>query len=617
VQRAVNRQNNVLSRNNYVAQDSNALKGEPARFVGNELWTGHTSHFASPLVTVKRKFSLSSGRRFEGLGLGRKIADRTVGTLSQQGYAADFIPANAVAKFAPLEHYNPDGKTASMADAVSGVPAISRKAESSSGIIARQEQILSEAAQPGNNRSQNSVQRAVNRQNNVLSRNNYGSQDSNALKGKPAPFAGNELWTGHTSHFASSPITVKRKFSLSAGRRFEGLGIGRKIADRTVGTLSQQGYAADFIPANAAAKFAPLEHYSPDGKTAPMADAVSGVPAISRKAEPSSGIIARQEQTLSEDVQPGNNRSQSSVQRAVDRQNNSLSQLTPEPRIWHKVLELPITAIRNSESGYNPGNAANSVGLSQEMISAKQAEGAYQLNSSPLPYTQGHQHGFPAILSNNINGFSGYPVHSNDISTLLMRSTIISPSRTSNRIQAPAGQQQLSISSSIGRAVARKSAHTLHDNITRFGGTADLNMLTLPARANLFPGRIDSFSQGTTRASPFEQGNTFYGDRAMGRAMYLPLSQPYVVQRKTALSEDYAEAGDRLGYLQRQEDNNSGALTPNATLAQTGEAPGSVTGKSDSNALSTDDVVDKVWRKLMRKLLLEQERIGGSSRWAS
>jgi hypothetical protein len=50
---------------------------------------------------------------------------------------------------------------------------------------------------------------------------------------------------------------------------------------------------------------------------------------------------------------------------------------------------------------------------------------------------------------------------------------------------------------------------------------------------------------------------------------------------------------------------------------QTGETAGSVTGKPDSNASSTDDVVEKVWRKLMRKLTLEQERMGGSNRWAS
>ena len=264
VQRAISRQNSVLSQNNYGSQDNNVFKGEPARFGGNELWTGHTAHFASPLVTINRKFSLSSGNRFEGLGLGRKITDRTVGTLSQQGFAADFIPASAVAKFAPLEHDYPDSKTAPMADAVSGVPAISPKAEPSSEVIARREQISSEAAQSGNNRSQSSVQRAISRQNSVLSQNNYGSQDNNVFKGEPARFAGNELWTGHTPHFASPLVTVNRKISLSSGNRFEGLGLGRKITDRTVGTLSQQGFAADFIPASAVAKFAPLEHNYPD-----------------------------------------------------------------------------------------------------------------------------------------------------------------------------------------------------------------------------------------------------------------------------------------------------------------------------------------------------------------
>ena len=121
---------------------------------------------------------------------------------------------------------------------------------------------------------------------------------------------------------------------------------------------------------------------------------------------------------------------------------------------------------------------------------------------------------------------------------------------------------------------------------------------------------------GTTRTSPIEQGDSFYSDRAMDRATHLPLSQPYVVQRKTALSGGYAAAGDGSGYLQRQEINNTGAPPSSTTLVQIGETAGSVSGKSDSNALSTDDIVDKVWRKLMRKLVSEQERMGGSSRWA-
>ena len=241
----------------------------------------------------------------------------------------------------------------------------------------------------------------------------------------------------------------------------------------------------------------------------------------------------------------------------------------------------------------------------------------YQLNSSPLAVSQEPQHGYPAISSNNTtNGESGNSIHSNSISSLLMRSAIISPARTTHRIQASLGQQQPSIQSPISRAIARKSDYTLHGNSTRPVQTADLNVLTLSSRANLFSSGVESFMPGTTRASPIEQGDSFYSDRAMDRAMHLPLSQPYVVQRKTALSGDYAAAGDGSGYLQRQEVNNTGAPASNATLAHTGETAGSVSGKSDSNALSTDDIVDKVWRKLMRKLVSEQERMGGSNRWA-
>ena len=196
----------------------------------------------------------------------------------KSGFDADYCPASAVAKFAPLEHNYPNTKTAPMADAVSGVPVISPKAEPSSEVIARQEQIPSEAAQPGNKRAQSSVQRAINRQNNMLSHKHYEPRDNNIFKGEPSGFAGNAPGTGHASYFGAPLVTVNRKFALSSGNRFEGLGIGRKIADLTAGTLSQQGFAADFVPASAMTKIAPREHYYPDSKTVPMVDAVPGVP---------------------------------------------------------------------------------------------------------------------------------------------------------------------------------------------------------------------------------------------------------------------------------------------------------------------------------------------------
>jgi hypothetical protein len=138
----------------------------------------------------------------------------------------------------------------------------------------------------------------------------------------------------------------------------------------------------------------------------------------------------------------------------------------------------------------------------------------------------------------------------------------------------------------------------------------------LPSRANLFSVGGEGLIPATTESSRIVQRDSFYRDRTMDRSMQLPLSRPYVVQRKTVLSGDHA-AGEGSDYLQRQEVNNTGALPAPATLMQTGETAGSVTGKPDSNASSTDDVVEKVWRKLMRKLTLEQERMGGSNRWVS
>ncbi|MFZ2168858.1 MAG: hypothetical protein WAW61_04380 [Methylococcaceae bacterium] len=585
MQRAIRRQNNVF----HEPRGNNEVRRNQIQFFGNQPGTGHTDHFSSPLITINRKFSLPSGNRFEGLGLGRKIAERTLGTLSQQGFAADFIPASAIAKLAPLEHSYPGSKTAPIVNSASRFPAISPKAEPSSEMKAWQQQISPEAAVSlGDNRLQSSVQRAVSRQNSVFPQNQYQHLENNVVTGEPLRFFGNQPWTRHTDHFSSPLITINRKFSLSSGNRFESLGLGRKIAGHTVGTLSQHGLAADFIPASPVTKFAPLEHNFPASKTAPMTDGISETTVISPKAEPSSEIIARQQQISSDTVQSETNHSQSSVQRAVDRQSSGLSQITTKPGTWDKASEL---------------------------VSAKR-ENVYQLNTSSLADNQEHQRDYPMIPSNSINRESGIPIDSNNISSLLMRSTIISPVKRTNQVQASSSQQQLSISSPLRRAAARKNDYMLRNNSIRPIETGDLNALTWLSRSNLTSSRMKSIMPGTTPTSPIEQKSPFSSDHAMDRTMHLPLSQPFVVQRKTVLSGDHV-AGDGSDYLQRQEVNNTGALPAPATLMQTGETAGSVTGKPDSNASSTDDVVEKVWRKLMRKLTLEQERMGGSNRWAS
>jgi hypothetical protein len=339
------------------------------------------------------------------------------------------------------------------------------------------------------------------------------------------------------------------------------------------------------------------------------------VPVISPKANPSFEVVAQRKQESSEAAQPADNRLQSTVQRAVGRQNSSLSQITPEPKVWHKIPELPITVMRNSESVSSRENTANSVELMPEIISAKQ-EDVFQPNSSPLAISQEPQHGYPEISSNNTNGESGNSIHSNSFASLLMRSAIISPERATQRIHASLGQHQPSIQSSSSRAIARKVDYTLNGNTSRPVQPADFNFLRLSPRANLFSGGEESFTPATLRTSPVEQGESLYSDRTMDRATHLPLSKPYVVQRKTTVSGGYAAEVDGSGYLQRQEVNNTGAPLPSAALVQADGTAGSVSGKSNSNALSTDDIVDKVWRKLMRKLVSEQERMGGSNRWA-
>jgi hypothetical protein len=540
VQRAINRQNSVLSRNHSGSQDNKLLQGEPAQFGGNELWTGHTDH----------------------------------------------------------------------------VPVVSSKAE----VIARREQVPSEAAQVVNNRSQSSVQRAISRQNNVLSHNHYSSQDNNLLQGEPAQFGGNELWTGHTAHVpvispkaeSTSEVIARREqlpsVAAQVGNNHSQSSVQRAIS-RQNSVLPQNHYGSqdNRVFQGEPARF---------GSNELLTYQTSHVPVISPKVNPSFEVVSQRKQVSSEAAQPADNRLQSSVQRAVGRQNSSLSQITPEPKEWQKIPELPITVMRNSESVYSQENTANSVDLIPEIISAKQ-EDVFQHNSLPFAVSQEPQHGYPAISSNNItNGESGNSIHSNSFASLLMRSAIISPERATQRIHASLGQHQPSIQSSNSRAIARKIDYTLNGNTSRPVQPVDLHVLRLSPRANLFSGGEESFTSPTTRTLPIEQGDSLYSDRTMDRATHLPLSKPYVVQRKTALSGGYTAEVDGSGYLQRQEVNNTGAPPPSTALVQDDETAGSVSGKSNSNALSTDDIVDKVWRKLMRKLVSEQERTGGSNRWA-
>ncbi len=563
VQRAISRHTGLLFQKHYEPCDNNVFKGEPSRFAGNELWTGNTLHFASPFVTVNRKFSLSSGNRFEGLGLGRKIADRAVGTLSQQGFAADFIPASAVARFALLEHYNADSKTSPRAAAVSGVPVISRKAEPSSENIGRQEQISSEVVMVGNDRVPSSVQRAISRHTCVLSQQRYEPRDNNIFKEEPARSAGNELWTGHTLHFASPFVTVNRKFSLSSGNRFEGLGLGRKIAGRTAGTLSQQGYAADFITTDTLARFNSPEPYYPERKTAPRADAVSGVPIISAKAEPSSGIIARQQQIPSGAVQSGTNRAQSSVQQTVERQHSSPVDRSFQPGMRDMRLDLK-TALRSIEPGSRHHDSMRGYA-----------------NIAP-------------ISEENTRFYAVDP--------LLMLSRISSPIKVKPLVQ-------MLLSRQLKDTVSKKDSDDQRDLTVRRAESGDFSQ----TRANSFSTDAGNLTSRTVRPAAIEHREFFYREQAIDSAMRLPLAPHSSVQRKVSVSREHPAAGEVPVDLQRQDVSNSSLLTS----PQKAETASAEMGKSDSDSVSSDDIADKVWRKLMRKLASEQERMGGSSRWAS
>jgi hypothetical protein len=201
---------------------------------------------------------------------------------------------------------------------------------------------------------------------------------------------------------------------------------------------------------------------------------------------------------------------------------------------------------------------------------------------------------------------------------LQMRSAIIPPIRIANQVQRSLDHQPYSFQNPIQRAIGRNRQNELEGIATRPSENTALNFLTLSSspRINLFSNDLESSLPATIPQSSSTQGDSFYSSQAVNNSIHFPLSQPYVVQRKATSSEGYAASEAGSNYLQRLESINTGVPSSPVNLANANDIAGSVTGKSDSDALSTEDVVDKVWRKLMRKLVSEQERMGGSNKWA-
>ncbi len=349
----------------------------------------------------------------------------------------------------------------------------------------------------------------------------------------------------------------------------------------------------------------------------PAADLDSGLSTSGFSSNSAIQTRVHRDQSLQNNHNPEILNSHTSVQRAVDRQNTDLSWLMPKPGIWNRGPGMPILAGGTKNPFHNPVINIDSVASGQQRISAK-GENPDLSTSEPQSNRSGHQHVSLIVSSYHPHEAYGKPMPSNTLGYLLMRSAMISPQKTTHRLQRLSDQPPGPIQSLFRRAVARKSDHTWHGMAARPAETADLNVLALSPKASPFSSGGEGLMPGTARSSQDERGEPSSVDRAIRDSiMQLPLAQPYAVQRNPASSPEHAASGEKSDTLQRQDVNNTVSPPTQATPLLTGltdDASG--TGKTDSNALSTDDVVDKVWRKLMRKLVSEQERMGGSSRWA-
>ena len=200
---------------------------------------------------------------------------------------------------------------------------------------------------------------------------------------------------------------------------------------------------------------------------------------------------------------------------------------------------------------------------------------------------------------------AGENTRSNFVDPLLMRSRISSPVNVKPLVKMLLGRQ-------LQDTVSRKDRQGQRDLTVRHVEADDFS----PARANSFSTVTGNLTPGTIQPAAKNHSEFFYGERAIDSAMRLPLALHSGVQRKTAVSGEHPAVGDVSSYLQRQDVTKGSSETALATSAQKVEVASSRASKSGSNTLSPDDIVDKVWRKLMRKLVTEQERMGGSNRWA-
>ena len=120
---------------------------------------------------------------------------------------------------------------------------------------------------------------------------------------------------------------------------------------------------------------------------------------------------------------------------------------------------------------------------------------------------------------------------------------------------------------------------------------------------------------GNTKPDSSNGNESFQGDKPQNAAAMLPLAPHFKVQQQTgtAQSPSASSVNRQFATLPTELPQPAGEMMSQQTVipGQAAESENPVGGQTDQ---STDELVDKVWRRIMRKFALEQER-GGWNLW--
>ena len=203
--------------------------------------------------------------------------------------------------------------------------------------------------------------------------------------------------------------------------------------------------------------------------------------------------------------------------------------------------------------------------------------------------------------------------HFNAAGPLLSRSLLALPKRHISRVYMPFSlDNQHNSPKRITAAYSPLKGDVLGVQRKEDVLTNQFFQLPLSAGSNLYSNFGKYFSPSPVQQTLSGVRKSFQTERSIAGISRLPLVHNFSVQRSEAIKEN--SQGNEPAYIQRQNELNDRPLASMASSAATLEVNSQATNPNQ-NSLSQDDLVNKVWRKIMRKMAAEQERMGGCSRW--